>query len=197
MTATQLAKPPSAEGRSEYDGKLMTLEEFELLTSIKPSLEWVGGRAMQKPMPWFGHGKIQLRAGRRLDEHSEVAGGDAVVEVHAWFDVPGDPRYLVPDILYYAPGKDVGGRRRRALPPTLAIEVRSPDSQTMDFMREKSRFMRANGVDVCWLIDPASRTVEVFEDGANGVLWNGRWLASVHVPGFELDLDELWAFLDD
>ena len=57
--------------------------------------------------------------------------------------------------------------------------------------------MRANGVDVCWLIDPRSRTVEVFEDESDGVVFRGRWLASVHVPGFALDLDELWALLDD
>ena len=197
MTATQLARPPSTEGRSEYDGKLMTVEEFELLTSIKPALEWVGGRAMQKPMPSMDHSRVQSRSLRRLDEHSDTAGGVAVVEVHTWFAEADDPRYLVPDVLYYAPGKSLGGRTRRAFPPTLAIEVRSPDSQTMDFLREKSRFMRAHGVDVCWIIDPESRTVEVFEGDADGAVFRGRWLTSFHVPGFALDLDELWALLDD
>ncbi len=197
MTATQLAKPPSIEGRSEYDGKLMTLEEFELLTSIKPSLEWVGGRAVQKPMVSNGHGRITLRSARRLDEHSDSAGGFAAIEVHTWFDVPADPRYLVPDAQYYAPGKARGGLWRRALPPTLVIEVRSPDSQTMEFLREKSRFMRVHGVDVCWLIDPRFRTVELFEDDADGVVWEGRWLTSPYLPGFALDIDELWALLDD
>lgn len=91
-----------------------------------------------------------------------------------------------------APGKPQGDDRR-ALPPTLAIEVRSPD-ETMDEQRAKCRLMRAGGVDVCWLFDPATRTVEAFEGDADGLPHDPATPpTSAHLPGFALDVSTPWA----
>lgn len=82
------------------------------------------------------------------------------------------------------------------MPPTLAVEVRSPDD-TMAEQRAKCRFYRNHGVDVCWLVDPASRTVEVFEAGREGaVLGANDTLTTPHLPGFALELSALFAVLD-
>lgn len=59
--------------------------------------------------------------------------------------------YRVPDVAYWAGTKDRGGEVM--LPPTLAVEIPSP-GQSMDHPRDKCRFMRDSGTDVCWLIDP-------------------------------------------
>ncbi|MGH2633517.1 MAG: Uma2 family endonuclease, partial [Tepidiformaceae bacterium] len=84
----------------------------------------------------------------------------------------------------------------RMLPPTLAVEVRSPD-ETMDAQRTKGRFYRAHGVDVAWLIDPESRTVELFDEAHDGqTLPSDSALESSYLPGFSLPLAELFAVLD-
>lgn len=63
----------------------------------------------------------------------------------------------------------------------------------MRALRDKCREYRSRGVDVCWLIDPARKTVEVFEEGREGVeLEGGATLASEKVPDFSMPVAELW-----
>jgi Uma2 family endonuclease len=66
--------------------------------------------------------------------------------------------------------------------------------ETMASQRAKCRWFRAHGVDVCWLIDPASRTVEVFEGNRDGVRADGV-LESAFLPGLRIPLDELFSGL--
>jgi hypothetical protein len=55
--------------------------------------------------------------------------------------------------------------------------------------------MRANGVDVCWLVDPARRTAEVFDEACDGRPESAR-LESGLLPGLAIDLQELFAGLE-
>lgn len=177
--------------RSPYHGKRMTVEEFERLPEEKPYLEYMHGMVVQKAVPRPPHARVQIRLGAELLRYEERTGGSALTEIHVWFERPS-PAYLVPDAAYWAPGKPQGDDRR-ALPPTLAIEVRSPD-ETLDEQRAKCRLMRAGGVDVCWLFDPATQTVEVFEGDADGLPHDAATpLTSPHLPGFALDVSTLWA----
>ena len=96
---------------------------------------------------------------------------------------------------YWAPGKPQGDGYRM-LPPTLAVEVRSPD-ETMAEQRAKCRFYRHHGVEVAWLIDPEARTVEVFDADRDGeTLSADAALESSYLPGFSLPLEKLFAVLD-
>lgn len=80
--------------------------------------------------------------------------------------------------------------------PTVAVEVRSPD-ESMASQRAKCRLYRQSGVPVVWLVDPRTRTVEIFEDDRDGtVLRIGDTLTTPHLPGFSLPLAELFAVLD-
>lgn len=64
-------------------------------------------------------------------------------------------------------------------------------------LRRKCRVFRANGVAVCWLIDPAARAVEVFEEARDGERLPGdAALATPHMPEFNLPLKDLFAVLD-
>ena len=102
--------------------------------------------------------------------------------------------YRMPDLAYWAPEREIG--ESIFTPPTLAIELVSAD-QSVPGLRDKCRAYREHGVEVCWLIDPARRTAEVFEMGrdaeplrADGVL------ESPALPEFRLPLPELFAALD-
>src|SRR5690606_14431265 len=100
----------------------------------------------------------------KLDAYCTAHGGEGGPEPHARFDTHDGLYYRLPDVGYWAPGKPLGPDNV-ALPPTLAIEIRSP-GQSLREMRDKCRFMLANGVDVCWRIDPDRRLAKVFEGGA-------------------------------
>ena len=99
--------------------------------------------------------------------------------------------YRLPDVSYCAKGKPFGDQ----LPPTLAIEIRSP-GQTRNELRAKCRFFRANGVDECWLVDSRLRTVEQFSSEGEFILGTDQTLIATALPGFELVLSELFAVLD-
>jgi Uma2 family endonuclease len=131
---------------------------------------------------------------QQLANYADVHGGRGGPEVHIDFSDEFHRIYRVPDVSFWAPG-----RARRSggvgLPPTLAIEVRSP-SQTLDELPEKCRFMLASGVEVSWLVVPESRTVEVLEGDAVRTLAMNDELTSEHLPGFALALADLFAVLD-
>ncbi|MBE0610357.1 MAG: Uma2 family endonuclease, partial [Dehalococcoidia bacterium] len=64
-------------------------------------------------------------------------------------------------------------------------------------LRRKCRAFRANGVDVCWLIDPYARTVEVFDANRDGVqLGSDESLKATAMPEFTVAQADLWAALD-
>jgi Uma2 family endonuclease len=67
----------------------------------------------------------------------------------------------------------------------------------MRVQREKCRFYRSAGVDVCWLVDPLSRTVEVFDSSLDGaVLRANDALELAAMPGFRVELTDLFTVLD-
>jgi Uma2 family endonuclease len=180
------------EAPSPHHGQRMSLADYEALPEEKPYLEYWDGTVLQKAVPNMRHARLQLALGAALFDHARSRGGVAGSEVHVWFEGRG---YLLPDVAYWAPGKPQGDDRR-SLPPTLAIEIRSPD-QPLAEQREKCRLMRANGVDVCWLVDPETRSVEVFEGERDGeAVEADRTLGSASLPGFTLPLRDLFAILD-
>ncbi len=185
----------AGDGHSIYDGVRMSYAEFLKLPGEKPSLEYVDGRVVQKAVARRAHGKLQLVIGSLMLAYANHVGGEALTETDVDYALPGDPMMRVPDVSYWAPGRDRGDYAEPLLPPTLAIEVRSP-GETLASQRRKCVAMRARGAEVCWLFDPSTRTVIVFEGEPAGALFGGTILTSTHLPGFELDLPALWACLD-
>ena len=181
--------------RSAYHGARMTLAAYEatlLESNIKPYLEFWDGLVIQKAVPSFVHGVLQVLLARRLGDWADVVGGFVTTETHVWFAGHG---YRLPDVAYWAPRR-LTVAEGKARPPTLAIEILS-DPSDRESDRAKCRLMRANGVDVCWLIDPDRRTVELFDDGRDGENLSGDTIVtSPRLPGFALDLRDIFSVLD-
>ncbi len=175
---------------SRYHGRRMTEAEFLALPEEKPYLEYVDGVVLQKPMPNKPHSQLVKFIIIAIGLYERVRGGDSGPESRVRLhDGSG---FRLPDTAYWAPGRVWSDDSL----PSLAVEVRSP-GQTMAELRRKCRSFRANGVDTCWLIDPVSRTAEVFEGDrdAEQLPADGS-LESAVMPGFSLSLAELFAALD-
>ena len=176
-------------------GQRLTLDEFRAIPEQKPYLEYWNGEIVQKMAPQRNHWELQTRIIELLLEHRKDAGGRTGTETSVYFDNDDEPRELVPDVAFWAPGKPVGGPV--AEPPTLAVEVRSA-GQSLNSLRDKCRYYIENGVDAAWLVDSESRTVEAFEaDRDAETVREGALLETRHLPGLSIDIAELFSVLDN
>jgi Uma2 family endonuclease len=170
----------------------LTVEEYLALPEDPPYLEYVDGEVIEKAMPDDIHGFIVEEIALLIGSFRRHYGGASGPEIRSMYQGSLSTSFRLPDYSYWAPGRPRKDGRH-SLPPTLAVEVRSPD-ETMASQRAKCRWFRAHGVDVCWLIDPVSRTVEVFEGTADGVVAPGL-LETVHLPGLSIDIAAVFAGL--
>ena len=111
------------------------------LPEEKPALEYWDGVVLQKAVGKLDHGLVQRLLDHLFYLYSAEHGGKSLPEPTVYFSQRG---YLQPDIAYWLPATPLGDRER-LLPPTLAIEVRSP-GESLRQQRQKCRWMRANGV---------------------------------------------------
>ena len=175
---------------SEYNGRPMTEEEFVALDDAEETdLEYYDGAAWEKGLVDRNHRILAGEFAYHFGLLRRAIGGEQGPEGRVRLTTG---RRAKPDAAYWLPGIPSGNDSI----PTVAVEVRSPD-QTMASQRRKCRMYREAGVPVCWLVDPISRTAEVFEaelDGeplpADGVL------RSDVLPGFEISLADLWKAID-
>ncbi len=168
----------------------MSEAEYLSLPEEKPYLEYFDGAVFQKPMPNQAHRQIIRFLDYLFHGYLMRHGGDAGPEGRV--RLPDGSGFRLPDTAYWASGRFSGDDSV----PSLVVEVRSPQ-QPLGDLRRKCRVFRANGVDVCWLIDPAARTVEIFEgDGHVGQVLKSGVLEPAIMPGFSLSLEDLFAVLD-
>ena len=84
------------------------------------------------------------------------------------------------------------------LAPDFVIELRSPSDRPRDLEAKMAAYM-ANGVRLGWLIDPYERTVTVYRPGQEPQQLADPTEVSgdPELPGFVLDLAEVWQGLGD
>lgn len=174
------------------------MTEVEFLTRYadeRPSYEFENGEVTQKPMTKRTHVALAGEIAALLREYRKqtrgaFSGEDPTVNLSE----SADRRYRAPGVAYWAPGKAQG--TEVFLAPTLAVEIQS-EGQTLTSLRQKCREYRARGVDVTWLFLPSRRTIEVFDGRHDGAAFEApATLKPAELPGFELDLAELFASLD-
>lgn len=83
------------------------------------------------------------------------------------------------------------------VPPVLAVEVTGRD-ETLELLREKSRWYLDHGVAVVWLADPGSRTVIVItKDGEQSYGRGVQIPECVELPGLSPAVDDLFGQIDE
>ncbi len=175
---------------SKYHGRRMSEAEYLALPEEKPYLEYVDGVVLEKPMPNRAHRTLVRFIDFLLELYIEQNGGDGGPEGR--MRLPDGRGYRLPDTAYWVPGRPSGDDSV----PSVVFEILSP-SQRASALRTKCRMLRQNGVDLCWLIDPVARTVEVFDGKRDGVrLAPDEPLETSVMPGFWVTQEKLFGRLD-
>ena len=192
-----MSKPALAVARL----KLMTLDEWADLDEDVEG-ELVDGALEEEEMPSLLHelavawliGTLRAWVRRRK---GYVTGSETKVAV-------GPRRGRKPDVVVFLHGTlpPVDAALVRTA-PHLVIEVVSPRPRDTrrDRIDKLSDYARA-GIRYYWLLDPQLRVLEIFELADNGryqvALSAGRGQLRIPgCPGLTLDLDALWAELDE
>jgi Uma2 family endonuclease len=108
----------------------------------------------------------------------------------------------IPDLSFISRARLADHRRARApilpLAPDLAIEVLSEGNTPREMARKVSEYF-ASGCRLVWLVDPRTRTVDVYTSVAKPiVLTEKQTLTGGDVlPGFRLPLRKLFGLLDE
>jgi len=151
--AAQAAVPPP--GR-------MTEEEFLAWCDEDTRAEWVDGEVIVMSAPSYEHVALQNWLANVLALYVEKHELGTLIGPQFQTRLPERPSRRVPDLLFVAKARgQLIERTQLSGAPDLCIEIVSPDSEARDW-REKYLEYEAAGVKEYWVIDPASKHVEVY-----------------------------------
>jgi Uma2 family endonuclease len=180
-----------------------TLEELWALPepADRARYELIGGVLFMVPPPDPSHDWLDARLNASLVLFLAAQGRGGVV-LHPRAAIYAGDTYLEPDMMYVAPETQarMGDRRTSA---DLVVEYLSPCTASYDRTTKADTYL-AVGVRELWLVDPATRTVEIRHAlvGPEGPLWeargyrSGEWVESRVLPGWHVSVDELFAGLE-
>lgn len=179
--------------------ELVTAEElWEMPDPPGKRLELVDGEVIELPLATMLHGVIVTTVARMFDEFVRlhrlgiVASGDVG---HVLRRGPGMVR--APDIFFVAwervPEPGLPERGFWEGPPTLAVEVVSPDDRATDVHAKVQHFLEA-GTRQVWVLWPSQRSVTVYDPngGARELGPETQLDGGDVLPGFTVRVDDLF-----
>lgn len=179
--------------------KTLTLEEFLKLPETKPSLEYINGQTIQKPMPQGKHSKLQ---GRLVTAINEVVEKRQIALAFPELRCTFGERSIVPDVAVFAweripldENGDVANVFKAA--PDWTIEILSPD-QSQTKVTGNILHCLKYGSRLGWLIDPDVRSVLVYPTGQQPeLLQKAQDVLPVPdlVEGLQLTVGDLFGWL--
>lgn len=178
----------------------MTLDEFLALPETEPASEFICGEVIQKPMPTYFHGLLQMALGALFITYFARTGEGEVVSETRNAHRP-EQRSYVPDVSVYLRVHVPTDSTRRRGPverhPDIAIEILSPDDRP-GRVAEKLAFYLRVGVPLVWIVNPDDRTLDAHRPGAPSTSHRPpeTVTAGPVLPDFKLDLAQLFAVLD-
>lgn len=145
----------------------MTYDEYCLLPEDRNQYELFDGELVMTPSPSREHQKVVLRLARFLADHVErqTLGEVYISPLDAIFD---PYTVLQPDILFVSKERLAEvGRERIEGAPDLVVEVLSPSTFYKDLRRKMAVYSRF-GVEEYWIVDPETKTIELYGRGQKG-----------------------------
>jgi Uma2 family endonuclease len=139
--------------------KALITPEMYLATQFDREPELVHGEIVERPLPNFPHGNLQLRLGSRLMalQQSYPVFTGVEVRMRLAADV-----YRIPDISMW---EGAAPEKLPASPPLLVAEVVSPDDRVNDLLQKLDEY-HVWGVRHIWLIEPELKQIHVYDNGS-------------------------------
>jgi Uma2 family endonuclease len=139
--------------------KALITPELYLATQFEREPELVHGELVERPLPKFPHGNLQLQLGSRLmalqQSHPVFTGVEVRVRMAA-------DLYRIPDIAMW---EGAAPDPLPTTPPLLVVEVVSPDDRWNDLLQKLEEY-RAWGVQHIWLVEPELKRIHVYDNGS-------------------------------
>jgi Uma2 family endonuclease len=137
----------------------VSIEEY-LRTSFEGlDREYVDGEIVERTLPDQLHSRTQFRLAGLIWDLAKTYPFHGRPELRSRVGVT---RIRIPDISIYAGEEPI--ERVPSAPPLVAIEILSPDDRYSAVMQKLEEY-KAWGVRHIWLVDPASRKLQVYADG--------------------------------
>jgi Uma2 family endonuclease len=161
---------------------LISVEEFDRLEEKEFRYELDEGELITLTRPGTDHGRIERRLLMVLQTYLDVHGGGEAFGPDILF-VLGPNTKRAPDVSVVL--RDVGSVKEIAGAPDIAAEILSPSNTKKGMQRKLAQFF-ASGSKLAWIIDPQTRTVEVWESavGPSRTLLETERLETPLLPGF-------------
>jgi Uma2 family endonuclease len=129
---------------------LISLEEY-MATSYRPDREYIDGEVRERNMGKRDHARLQALLAIWFGSHEPEWG---VMVATEWRTKVSANRVRIPDVVLVA---DEEQPDVLTDPPTLIVEILSPDDSYSD-TQERAADYRRMGVQTVWIIDPKTRT---------------------------------------
>jgi Uma2 family endonuclease len=154
----------------------LTYRDYEALPDDGRRYEIHAGELSVTPVPTPQHQLISGSLFVSLNRWLEANPGGKLI--YSPLDVIlADTTIVQPDIVYLTPDRlDLISRRGIEGAPTLAVEILSPSTRTIDRVTKTALYRRYQ-VPFLWLVDPDARTIEAF------VLERGRYTLAATATG--------------
>lgn len=178
---------------------LLTLEEYERLPDEDGySLELAAGRLVREPRPGARHGVIVGDLFRVLDSFVRERGLGRVVIETGFLLAEDLPTVRGPDVAFISAERLPAGPVPEGfwrLAPDLAVEVVSPSDSAAEIQEKVLQYLDAGTLAV-WVVQPRTRTVEVWQPDADvHVVREEETLDGGDVlPGWRMEMKNLFDF---
>ena len=147
-----------------------SLEAFLALPETQPASEYIHRSITQKPMPRGKHSIIQFELASAINQQTKptkfayalpelrctFAGRSIVTDIAVirWQNLPLDSNSEISNQFDH--------------PPDWIIEILSPDQSSV-LVIEKILFCLKEGSEIGWLIDPATKSIIIFQNGTTQI----------------------------
>ena len=172
----------------------LTYADYEKMPADGFRHEIIDGAELMTPAPNPDHQAVVVNLAALLRDHTKeqslgrvfVAPTDVVLSLHD---------LVQPDVFFVLEARaHIVGPKSIEGAPDLVIEVLSPSTEAVDRVQKRGLYDRS-GVREFWMIDPASRTVEIHEFGSprrTRIYKEGQSFESVVLPGLTVHLADIF-----
>lgn len=150
--------------------KVWTVEDFLSLGELSTPCQLVNGELIMSPAPTPYHQIVLGNLYELIKGSSRKSSGTTLfAPVDLYID---SKNVFQPDLLYLSVERS-GFLTKKGIegPPDLIVEIISPSNSYMDRYEKKEAYQQF-GVTEYWIVDPANKTLEIY----NGSTWDKPWL---------------------